>query len=223
MPLAVMVHGFELIKEKLKKGLEERLASTPPENIVPPPLALVGPLLDRYKYISEEVDLSNLFLNLLANAMDKEQIRKAHPSFVSLLTELSPDEARLIRTISQEEILPKLDIKLQKKGGGGWHYIQTNFTLLGEKAKLQNPEFTPAYLTNLRRLGIISYELGHFQESYVVKDHYEGLKNHPQIKAMQKAFEESHPDYQILFDEGIIMITPFGTMFIGAVSRKDFS
>ncbi len=220
MPIASMVYGFDLIKENLKKRLEKRLSSTPPENIVVPKLQVIGPLLEKYKYIYDNEDLSQMFINLLANAMDKEQIQKAHPSFVNVISELSPDEARLIETIAKENALPKLDIKKQstlpENKDKGYIYIFVNFTLLGEKAKLQYPDLTPSYLSNLERLNIISCPIDK-GESYTNREYYKILEEHQFINTLRQEAIKNGDEIKTI--QGVIEITDFGKLFIDAVQN----
>jgi len=217
-PIAAMIYGYESIKEKLKMRLEKRLANTPPENIVVPKLQVVGPLLEKYKYVHDSDDLSQMFINLLANAMDKEKVQKAHPSFVNVISGLSPDEARLIRIIAKETVLPKLDIwvKSTKKDHTGHVHFMTNFTLLGEKAALAYPDLTPSYLSNLERLNIISCPIGSFQESYTCKNYYKPLEDDKFISDLREQVKEKE-GVEIETVQGIIRITEFGQMFIDAV------
>lgn len=215
-PLAAMIYGFEVIKEELKSRLEARLAKVPPENIVTPPLQVVGPLLEKYKYVHDNEELSQMFVNLLANAMDKDEVQKAHPSFVNVISELSPDEAKLVRTIHDEVLLPKLDIRLKTKNKEkeGYVTLKTNFTLLGEKARLQYPEITPSYLSNLERLMIIQCSSGSLQDSYVDKEIYKPLEEHEEIKKWK---DTSTEEEKIETVKGTIKITDFGEMFMDAV------
>ncbi len=215
-PLEMMVFGLDKIKEELKERLEKRLSKIPPENIVTPQLQVVGPLLEKYKFIYDNEELSEMFINLLANAMDKNSVQKAHPSFVNVISELSPDEARLIRTIAAEHVLPKLDVNITAKSApnSGYVTIRENFTLLGEKAELLYPDLTPSYLSNLERLRIISCTSGGMQESYSHKDYYVPLKGHKIIKELEEQLKE---DNEVAIVEGLIRITEFGKMFIQAV------
>ncbi|MBI2096633.1 MAG: DUF4393 domain-containing protein [Candidatus Sungbacteria bacterium] len=217
-PIAAMVYGYESIRENLKMRLEKRLAKTPPENIVVPKLQVVGPLLEKYKYVHDNDDLSQMFINLLANAMDKEKVQKAHPSFVNVISELSPDEARLVKLIAKETVLPKLDIQVKSKTGDdtGHVYFMTNFTLLGEKAALAYPDLTPSYLSNLERLSIISCPVGSFQESYIHKDIYKPLEDHKLINKIRESVK-GREGVEIKTVQGIIRITEFGQMFMDAV------
>lgn len=215
-PVAVMVYGYEKIKNDLNKRLEKRLSTVSPKDIIVPKLQVVGPLLERYKYVYDSKELSQMFINLLANAMDKNRVQRAHPSFVNVISELSPDEAKLIKTIAQEKVLPKLDVRIKSKDpkSEGYQYVYVNFTLLGEKAKLQYPDLTPSYLSNLERLNIILCPVGDFQEKYAHKEHYKSLQEHQFIKDLKEKFKNTH---DVTTVEGIIRKTDFGEMFINAV------
>lgn len=212
LPLETMVYGYNIIKVELENRLETRLKRVLPENIIAPPLQVVGPLLEKYKYVHNNRELSQMFVSLLANAMDKDRVQNAHPSFVNIISELSPDEAKLVDTIHKEELLPKLDVRLKMKGENkeGYMTVITNFTLLGEKAELQYPELTPSYLSNLERLMIIQCSSGSFQEHYIEKEIYRPLLESPKIKNLNEKTA-----CEVL--EGTIWITDFGKMFMNAV------
>lgn len=218
-PLAAMVYGYEKIKDQLSVRLEKRLSKINPENIVTPRLQIVGPLLDKYKYVHDNEELSEMFINVLANAMDRDNVQKAHPSFVNVISELSPDEARLIKTIHNEHVLPKLDVKSTPNvpENSGYFLILENFTLLGDKANLVYPDLTSSYISNLERLQIISCSAGSFQESYTHQEHYAPLENDPRIIALLKKYKVSN---KIEIVRGIIRITDFGKLFIQGVVQS---
>jgi hypothetical protein len=215
-PLSAMVYGYETIKQELTSRLEKRLVHTLPENIIAPKLQVVGPLLDKYKYVHDNEELSSMFVNLLSNAMDKDQVQKAHPSFVNVISELSPDEARLIKIISTQKLLPKIDINIKTKVNEKEGYLGflQNFTLLFVDARLQYPDLTPSYLSNLERLMIIKCSSGSLQDSYVAEEVYRPLEEHEKIQAILGMSKE---DRKFEITKGTIQITDFGKLFIGAV------
>ena len=210
-----MVYGYEVISRELKNRLESRLNKTAPENIIAPRLQIVGPLLDKYKYVHEDENLSEMYINLLASSMDKDTAQKAHPSFVNVISELSPDEARLLKVISREEILPKLDLKIKVDSGKGYIHAYSNFTLLGEKASLQYPDLTPTYLSNLERLNIINCGSGAIAVSYSNKENYKLLEESVLLKDLLKKYDDQ--EGQLETSQGVINITDFGKLFISAV------
>ena len=55
-----------------------------------------GPALDGLRYVDENGLIAEMFLNLLARAMDKRRVNEAHPAFVEIIRQLSPDEALIL-------------------------------------------------------------------------------------------------------------------------------
>jgi len=56
-----------------------------------PSIAL--PVLMDLRFMEDENPLTELYLNLLARAIDKERCSEAHPAFVKIIEQMSPDEA----------------------------------------------------------------------------------------------------------------------------------
>ena len=74
--------------EKFKKIPEHRLQE--------PPLNIIGPALEASKYHLGEEELREMFANLVAHACDRNMMTDIHPSFVSILTQISPLEASIL-------------------------------------------------------------------------------------------------------------------------------
>ncbi len=55
-----------------------------------------GPVIQKLRYYNEDNIITELFLNLLARAIDKERLKEAHPSFPFIIEQLSPDEALIL-------------------------------------------------------------------------------------------------------------------------------
>lgn len=59
-----------------------------------PSIAL--PILMDLRFMEDENLLTELYLNLLARAIDKERCNEAHPAFVKIIEQMSPDEAMIM-------------------------------------------------------------------------------------------------------------------------------
>ncbi|MCM0612420.1 DUF4393 domain-containing protein [Marinobacter sediminum] len=75
----------------------------PEENLIPAHPQLAGPVFEGLKYQEQNSLLAELFLNLLARAIDKERANEAHPAFATIISQLSPDEAQIIFYLSKGE------------------------------------------------------------------------------------------------------------------------
>lgn len=87
-------YNLELFTEKLKNNVEK----IPEENLVSPPVHIVGPILDDVaKYYHDEEYLREMFSNLITSTMDKTQCGFVHPSYKSIIEQLSPFDAILLK------------------------------------------------------------------------------------------------------------------------------
>ena len=57
---------------------------------------LAGPVLEGLRYLKEDDLIAELYINLLARAIDRDRVAEAHPAFASIITQLSPDEALIL-------------------------------------------------------------------------------------------------------------------------------
>ena len=92
---------------------------------------------------------------LLREAADVGFDEGAHPAFARILTELSPDEARILRLLAIEGHQPMVDIRAHNLIGNGSQLIAQSLNMLGPKAGLRQRDRVPVYLTNLVRLSLV--------------------------------------------------------------------
>jgi len=75
----------------------ERVANkVPEEKRIDAHPQLAGPALEGLRYVEEDGIIAEMFINLLARAIDKERVHEAHPAFVHIVSQLSPDEAVIL-------------------------------------------------------------------------------------------------------------------------------
>jgi len=83
----------------------ERVRQRVPENQqVEAAQSIAIPILLSLKYMEDDNLLTELFLNLLTRAIDKERVSEAHPAFVRIIEQLSPDEAVLLYLLRNHDI-----------------------------------------------------------------------------------------------------------------------
>lgn len=78
---------------------------------VPPYVGL--PIIDKLTYL-EQNELSEAFLNLLTKASFDETLNLAHPTFVTILNNLSNDEAKILFFYKDHERIPFIDLYIHK-------------------------------------------------------------------------------------------------------------
>lgn len=138
---------------RLEKYLNEVRDSVPKEKQIECPASISGPVLEKLKYIEDENYLKNLYLNLLKRAIDKDRVNEAHPAFVTLIEQLSPDEALILKTIRDEKI--RFDVKyfsiIEVGDTSKPQIIKNEFPL----DKLAFPENFKMYLDHLVFLNLV--------------------------------------------------------------------
>ncbi|GAA3193546.1 DUF4393 domain-containing protein [Lentilactobacillus kefiri] len=91
-------HEFYL--KEYKNELEANLQAIPSDNIQNPKLSILGPALDASQYYIDEPELRKMFAKVAAGAFDNSKNNKIHQSFVQFLTEMSSNDANLLKYIS---------------------------------------------------------------------------------------------------------------------------
>jgi Abortive infection alpha len=218
-PLTAAVWGFDKLKFWLPQKLEEKFKNTPKENLQIPPKHLAIPVLQRLVYTDNE-KLREMFVNLLANSMDKATKDKAHSSFVEIISQINPDEAKLLQFLTTQEIFPKIDIRvfINEKGNYLANTSIYNLSLFGKKAKLEKPELCSIYFENFSRLGLFNIIN---DKSYVDKSCYKELEDAlnkvPEILNLKAKLL---PNQKLEYKKGMFEPTNYGKLFMEVVTGK---
>ena len=99
-PLEAGIWGYEQIKEWLSIRVTRILADRKTKRIETPPLSVAGPLIFQLIFAKDESELKELYASLLASAMDSSG-SVVHPSFVTIIQQLTSDEAKILMYIAQ--------------------------------------------------------------------------------------------------------------------------
>lgn len=159
-PIEASVWGYEKVKAWLSLRVTNLLAERNTTDVIVPPLSISGPLTLQIMFASEENELREMYANLLASAMDKRTAGDAHPSFVTIIQQLTADEARVIsRIASLSDTWPCWHGKsngILSSGDNLWENMD-NFCL---QAQVVSPENIPVYIENLIRLRLLRHVSG---------------------------------------------------------------
>ena len=80
------------------KRLHEKVEGKNLQEVSP---QLSGPVLEGLRFLEDDSLLAEMFINILARALDRETASTAHPAFVEILKQLSPDEALILYKIKK--------------------------------------------------------------------------------------------------------------------------
>lgn len=210
-PVRGVVWGWDRIEEFVIERVGGKLKNVPAERIQPPDILVAGPALEALRFAGNEEVLREMYANLLATSLDSETAAKAHPTFVEILKNLKPDEARLLKifgTDIEATCQPILEIR-SSDNTPGFNIDARNFSVMGYEAHCQLPEQAPYYLDNLARLGLIERLKGESRmadkEAYKPLYESEDFKQlKAQIEKVGRKIETHHSGY---------MITDLGKLF----------
>lgn len=179
----------------------ERVAQKVPEDRrVEAHPQLAGPALEGLRYLGETELIAELFINLLARAIDCERVNEAHPAFTGIISQLSPDEALILYYLKQRRYAlrqtasfdPQTRLFAQRK------------TLASEfpAETLAFPEHLFLYLDHLHSLNLAGvWQQGH-----------------------QEIVYEGEPKQQVgVIINNIVALTPFGELFVKACVPDEFT
>ena len=195
-----------------KKLLEEKLQSTPPDLIRPPEPHIAVPALQYISYCMDNEELRDMYANLLANSMNCVVKNGVHPGFVEIIKQLSPDEAKFLKYMRTNKVIPTISLKYVytdfKKGGINVVKEFTNVPMLANCEQTYNGE---QYIDNLVRLGLLERDT---INAFIDKAIYDPLKQDPEF--MRHNDDDVAKYYG--FDkcevkEHIVRLTAFGEKF----------
>jgi hypothetical protein len=107
-----------------------------------------------------------------------------HPAYVRVLSELSPDEARILRLFAERGAQPSVDVRTRRLFGMGSELVAPGITMIGRYAGCRDVDKVPAYLNNLFRLGLIWFSREQLPEQSL----YDVLEAQDEVhEAMERA------------------------------------
>lgn len=163
----------EAVREKAEKIPEDKLEEPEPYVAVP--------AIQQLSYCYDSKELRDLYANLLVSSMNSDTKHFIHPSFVDIIRQLTPDEAKLLKVLPRDAIAyqPLMDVQVNLGSGKGSVEILRNFSNIG-RGVCEYPEQINSYLENLDRLKIISI----LNDVHVMDEkQYNPIRDDPYFKA----------------------------------------
>lgn len=97
--------------DETKKLLAQKLEKIDPDKIVEPEPYVAIPTIQSISYAMNSDELRNLYANLLAKSMISDTKDSVHPSFVEIIKQMSPMDARIFNMISKAPIRPLINLQ----------------------------------------------------------------------------------------------------------------
>jgi hypothetical protein len=156
-PIAALVWGWEQIKDIVMPSVAYKLQKVATEQLQVPKLTVVGPAIEALKFTGHEPTLREMYVNLLATAIDSATAENAHPAFVHIIRCISPDEAIMLRFLATQ---PKGGVSYNCQPEKSRTFLND---LLAIPSQIAHPHLIQAYIDNTKALGVtwgLSLNLG---------------------------------------------------------------
>lgn len=228
-PLSALVWGFEKIEGWVAEAVAPKVERIPPEHRAEPKLIVAGPTLDAMRYCGSEPHLRDMFATLLASAMDARVASLAHPAFVDMIRQLSPDEAKILAYMGRRffesytlieayRTWPALDDDGKPSRSGA--RVFGPYSRVGYYAGCQQLKGIPPLIGNLARLKIVEMTI----PFKVAKEDLEDLLADEIISNFRGQIESERDRLRdksaFAYTTGIMEITPLGQQFLDACVRQ---
>lgn len=204
-----LINGEESLR-LTAEAIKEKVKLIPPEKLVEPEPYVAIPAIQQISYCQNSDELRDLYANLLTSSMNADKKWQVHPSFVDIIKQLNPDEAKYLKSLPPMiiPIYPLIDVDFSFDNTRGTHPIISNFT--NHKLDiLEKPENICSYIDNLHRLNLIE-----IPNEQVLTDPnvYKELESHPMIQNPVGGNDTIKITYQ--YKHKMFRLTNFGVNFI---------
>jgi Abortive infection alpha len=153
------------------------------------------------------VDTGELLLaqgtELLRQAADVHFDGEAHPAYGRILTEIVPDEGRMLRLLATAGSQPLVDVRAGNLIGPGSQLIAPGLNMIGAQAGLRHRDRVAAYLGNLFRLGLIAFSEAPVEDPIA----YQVLEAQPEVLTCIKQTTRARTAHRS------VVLTAFGVDF----------
>lgn len=144
---------------------------------------------------------------LLKKSADPHATEELHPAFGSVLGQLAPDEARILRMMAAQGPQPAVDVYAVNPLGRPQAKTGRGLSMVGATAGCRWPDRSSTYIENLVRLGLVRVDRGEVAND----DAYQVLAAQPSVAEAVSAAEKVAGKARI--GRRSLHLTDFGTEF----------
>lgn len=211
LPVKLLNEKFKLNFKKRLNEYKEKLEEIPEDKRCEVHPQIGTPIIEKLSYTTND-EIADMFTTLLANASNVDMVNNAHPSFVSMIERMSPDEARILNYLKDKIDIQYCNFHGDVKDGEGYATLLDHETLLRNEIEFNYPQNLNAYLANFISLGIIIDKAGIWK---IDKTIYNKIRDKVNLKKLEDTFVPQ-TFKSITVEESYYEITDFGKLFIKA-------
>lgn len=206
---------YERQKNKLLEESSHRISQISEEDAKEPNAQIALQALTQAQYCVEEETLRKMFAELIASTMMKSRENVVHPSFPTLLSQMSSEDANALLRFKDTPILPIISI-ISTKSDGSYYKLITD---VWERCEdLNTYAQSQMCLISLARLGLIEFSYNEWSGDPAAHEALftEQLKE----RAMLVLDPMDRPGAKLTIQRGHIELTRLGHNFISCVAPQ---
>lgn len=199
--------------EEFENDLKSKIKDTPKENLIEAPISIVGPTIESLKYTVDTPEIREMYLNLLGTSMNIETVIYAHPSYVGIIKQMSPLDAKVLKRV----------VEIGKNIRCSWiticfdtsYFTKAMPKIFADKLLIDDydPFLISASIENLCRLGLVVHH-----DNGIITENYEDLKEHWYVQERFNLFKNNNPDkiIELQLTKETLSLSNFGENFVNA-------
>lgn len=194
--------------EDFKATLENQVNDIPIDQLREPPLSVIGPTLEASKYYFEEEEIRAMFASVISASMDGRVNSLVHPSFPTIIQQLSATDAQTLACFKDNNALPLCEYRVRNiaphsSGQESYKILYTNVFL--SNPKLRSLRQGARSITMLSKLGLIDI----FYGMVVTSADYKFFEKTVEYRTILSMFQDN-PQQQPYIQKGCAKLTPLG-------------
>lgn len=214
---------YNIVKDEEMKDFaaksKQKLSHTPIQYRDSSKLGLTLKSFEDAAYQLNSEELRDMFSNLIAASVDSRINDKVHPSFSTILKDLSPEDARLFEEMYKIDTIPSVTVRIIEQKSLIGINVTENILIMGKDNYIVAPES----LNTLSRFGLITIST----DSYLSSS--ENLRKYEQFEKSESYLSEKSrlpiQSAELVFDnieakKGKVEVTPIGKQFGSIVLSK---
>jgi hypothetical protein len=212
-PITLMNERASIYLQKNLEKYREKMESVPEDKVIGVAPEIGVPIAEKLSYVADE-HLVDMYVKLLNTASNQDTVGDAHPSFINVINNLSPDEACLLEYFDTKDVMPFVIAKATNQIDKTYNTISGYIVPNDALTCINFQQNIDAYLDNLVGLGLLELR----DDKSLANDAlYEPLRiRHKDELENLISHNYGNEKRKLAFTKGAVKRTKFGLKFIKA-------
>ena len=174
------------------------------------------PIMQALPYTTND-DIAEMFTNLLASASISSMAGSAHPAFVEYIKQMSPDEAKIVQYLKNQNYIPYITMRANfEPPRQGFVTPVEKMVSIDRELTLVYPDNIKIDISNLLSLGVLAdASTLHLADDSL----YQKIINLKGLDALKARYENMREIKNVTYTKGYYEKTEIGKLFIKACCR----